>query len=79
MTKILILMWDKSHVTLVENDKEFWMKNKINEIHLHYLIGHIRIVAYDYDMIFLVNNGSKWCITMCPNFNDLKYCIIILK
>jgi hypothetical protein len=47
MTKILIVMWDKSHVALIANDKEFWMKNNINKIHLHYLIDHIHIVAYD--------------------------------
>jgi hypothetical protein len=28
MIKILIIVWDKSHVTLVTNDNEFWMKIK---------------------------------------------------
>ncbi len=28
MTKILVVMLDKLHVTLVANDKEFWMNKK---------------------------------------------------
>jgi hypothetical protein len=47
VSKILIATLDKSHVTLVVNDMEFWMKEKVNEIHLHPLINHIRIVIYD--------------------------------
>ncbi len=29
-TKILIVALDKSHVIVVVNDKEFWMKKKVN-------------------------------------------------
>jgi hypothetical protein len=43
--KIIIVGLDKSHATLVANNKEFWMKENINEIHFHPLIGHIHIVA----------------------------------
>ncbi len=32
------------HTTLIVNDNEIWMKEKINEIHLHPLTNHIRIV-----------------------------------
>jgi len=37
-------MLDKSHVTLVKNDKEFFNEKKVNKIHLHPLTSHIRIV-----------------------------------
>jgi hypothetical protein len=30
-------------MTLLTNNNELWMKEKINEIHLHPLIGQIRI------------------------------------
>jgi len=32
-------------MTLVANDNKFWMKEKVNEIRLHPLTYHIRIVA----------------------------------
>jgi len=38
-------MLDKSHVTLIKNDKEYWMKEKINKIHFHPLTNHIHIVT----------------------------------
>jgi hypothetical protein len=31
-TKILIVALNKLHLTLVVNDKEFWMKEKVNKI-----------------------------------------------
>jgi hypothetical protein len=34
-------------LTLVANDNEFWMIEKINEIHLHPLTGHIHIAVYN--------------------------------
>jgi hypothetical protein len=34
-------------LTLVANDNEFWMKEKVNKIRLHPLTGHICIVAYN--------------------------------
>ncbi len=43
MTKILLVVLNKSHMTLLTNNNELWMKEKINEIHLHPLIGQIRI------------------------------------
>ncbi len=46
-TKILIVALDKSHRTLVANDNEFWMKEKVNKIRLHPLTCHIRIVVYN--------------------------------
>jgi hypothetical protein len=36
---------DKLQMTLVANDNEFWMKEKVNKIRFHPLIYHIRIVA----------------------------------
>jgi len=44
-TKILIVTLDKSQTTLVANDNEFWMKEKVNKIFLRPLTYHIRIVA----------------------------------
>jgi hypothetical protein len=44
-TKILIVALDKSQTTLIVNDNEFWMKEKIKKIRLHPLTYHIRIVA----------------------------------
>ncbi len=46
MTKILIVALDKSHVILIANDKEFWMK-KINKIHFHPLTICICVAVYD--------------------------------
>jgi hypothetical protein len=47
MTKIALVNLDKLHVTLVANDNELQMKEKINKIHLHLLIGCICIVICD--------------------------------
>ncbi len=30
-TKILLVALDKSHVILIANDKEYWMKEKVNK------------------------------------------------
>jgi hypothetical protein len=38
-------MLDKLQTTLVANDNEYWMKEKVNKIRLHPLTYHIRIVA----------------------------------
>ncbi len=46
-TKILIVALNKLHLTLVVNDKEFWMKEKVNKIQFHPLTKHIHIVASD--------------------------------
>jgi hypothetical protein len=45
--KILIVALNTSYVIIVANDKEFWMKKKVDQIHLHPLFGHIRIVTCD--------------------------------
>jgi hypothetical protein len=45
VTNFLTFMLNKLHVTLVAKNKEFWMKEKVNEIHLHPLINHICIVT----------------------------------
>jgi len=34
-------------MTLVTNDNELWMKEKTNKIHIHPLIGCMRIVIYN--------------------------------
>jgi hypothetical protein len=34
-------------LTLIANDNKFWMKEKINKICLHPLIGHVRIIIYN--------------------------------
>jgi hypothetical protein len=39
-TKILIVT-----LTLVTNNNEFWMKERVNKIRLHPLICHIHIIA----------------------------------
>jgi hypothetical protein len=42
-------------MTLVVNDNELWIKEKINEIHLHPLIGCISIVICDKYVIILMD------------------------
>jgi hypothetical protein len=59
VTKILITALDKLHVTLVTNDKKFWMKKKFNKIHFHLLTDHICIVTCNKDAIFLMNHRNK--------------------
>jgi hypothetical protein len=46
-TKILIVTLNKLHLTLVVNDKEFWMQEKVNKIQFHPLTKHIHLVVYD--------------------------------
>jgi len=45
MTKISLVTLDKLHE--VTNDNELWMKEKVNKIHLHILIGYICIDICD--------------------------------
>jgi hypothetical protein len=45
--KIIIVVLNKSRMTLIINDKKIWMKEKINKIHFQSLIGHIHIVKFD--------------------------------
>ncbi len=57
MNKIPLVTLDKLHATLVTNDNEFWMKEKVNKIHLHLLIGCICIVICK--MQLFCDNDSK--------------------
>jgi hypothetical protein len=71
--KILIVALDKSHVTLDTNKKEFWMKEKVNEI-IHPLTSHI--LGYN---LF----GEQWEQVMCCHMSQFliikNIFIIILK
>jgi hypothetical protein len=46
-TKISLFALNKLHTTLVPNNNEFWMKGKINEIHLHPMNSHIHIFVHN--------------------------------
>ncbi len=69
-TKILIVALDKSQTTLVANDNKFWMKEKVNKIHLHPLTCHIRIVACNQDATFWVNKGINYVLPRVPTLNN---------
>jgi hypothetical protein len=67
MTKIPLVTLAKLHATLVTNDNEFWMKEKINKIHLHLLIGYI-VLSFVTKMQLFCDNESKCCVATCPIF-----------
>jgi hypothetical protein len=54
MTKISLVALNKSHETLVANNKVYWMKEKVNKYKFILWLHCICIVTCDYDATILV-------------------------
>jgi hypothetical protein len=59
-------------MTLVANNNEFWMKKKVNEIHLHPLTSHIHIVIYNKNAIILVDMKANDVLSRVLSFSHFK-------
>jgi hypothetical protein len=57
---------------LVANNNEFWMKEKVNEIHLHPLTSHIYIVIYNKNAIILVDMKANDLLSHVLSFSHFK-------
>ncbi len=72
-TKISFVMLDKSHETLVANDKGYWMKEKVNKYNFILWFHCICIVTYNYDVIILVTIEANDVLAHVLILNYLKY------
>jgi hypothetical protein len=70
--KISLLALDKSHKTLVANDKGYWMKEKINKYKFIFWFHCIHIVTCDYDTTILVTIETNDVLPHVLILNYLK-------
>ncbi len=74
VTKISLVTLDKSHETLVPNDKVYWMKEKIQQIRVHPLTPlYTYCVTCDYDAIILVTIEANDVLSCVLTLNYLEY------
>jgi hypothetical protein len=64
---------NKLHVTLIANNKEFWMKKKSTKyIFILWLIIYVLLFATKM-RFFLWKSKKKYVLSRVPTFNDKKY------
>jgi len=74
------MVLDKSHETLIINDKGYWMKEKVNKYKFILWLHCILIVTSNYNVIILVTIEASDVLPHVFILNYLKIkSIIILK